>query len=424
MHAAAVGLRCALALAGLWPASAGAQRGGLADFARPDAGARVTALAGAAVAAPAGAVTATWNPAALAGATRGEFSFEHRGAGPGLTLESASLTLAATRRLDVAMRAHVLRRDGIAAAEAVGGARGTPTLSGYLGGLQAALDVGRGVHVGAGCGRVAGFPVGNDRPSAWSVDVGVHAQRRAMRAGVAARGLLFGTRSADASASAGSWSAGLETAVPRTRLALAMQVDGTDTRDISGSTGLCCRAAHAVELRAGARLRAGEAPVFGAGAAFGAGEARLEYAARIETGAGTQHVITARVGFGGVPAARPTPRLPRSSSTATPREDTAPRVPAAVPAPKPATPSVPVVPPTTVAPTGDARFSVIAGPYPSLEVAARDAFRLRNAGLHPTVEHRGKQVVLVLQQGASEAQAHALGAQARAAKVVTRIEAE
>jgi len=438
-----VGRWWAAVLAGsLLPASAAAQ---LALLARPETGARATALGGAAVAAPPGADAATWNPAALGGATRGEMLFEHRGAGSGLTLQSASATVHATPRFDLALRAHLLHRDGIAAAEAVGSASGTPALSAYMAGLQAAFDVGHGVHVGAGMGRATGFPIGNDRPNAWCADAGIQAQWRDVRAAAALRGMLLG---AHGTSEGSAWSAGIESPVPRTRLTVALQMDAAESAAMSSSAGLICKVAPAMELRAGARGRDGEGPVFGAGAAFGAGEARLEYGARIATGAATEHVIAARIGFGGAPpiASRPSvapkptpleataPPLPAIrkpvESTARPiavkREPVAPPVapvaPSAAPPPAPAPVSAPPGP--APKPPVARRFTVFAGPYPSLDVAARDAMRLRSAGMRPTVERRGAQVFLMLERGAESARAHQLEVQARAAQVTLRREAE
>lgn len=379
---------------------------------------RAAALGGADAAGPVDATAAFGNPAGLAFLHGNGFVGAHRADAPGTMTQSGAFTWhAPAAPAGVALRACLENRAGTPAQDALGRARSPD--AGWRAGAAAAFVPWRGVALGVAVDRFRTLPVAAKRVVGWSADAGVAWQGARTGAGAFVRGLTWDA----ASGARRAWSAGVTREVTQHAQVL-LQADGDAQAAVRLGGGVAVAAGRYLEVRAGARDAEGSR--WGtAGVGVGTRALRVDYAVRAARAARTEHQLAIVFGFG----LAPLPVVDGGGGSGPLVEDgTAPPPVVAVPALDEPPVAVPVVPGAKVLPATESAagsvFVVRAGPFKTLEAAAREVSRLYAANVRPSIQQEGESYFVVVQRCTARADAEAWQKRAREAGVRCDVRAE
>lgn len=377
---------------------------------------RAAALGRADAAGPGDATAAFGNPAGLAFLHGNGFVGAHRADAPGYMTQSGALTWRApSARTGVALRACLENRAGVPAQDALGRARSPD--AGWRAGAAAAFVPWRGVALGIAVDRFRTLPVVAKRVVGWSADAGVAWQGARTGAGAFVRGLTWDA----ASGARRAWSAGVTREVTRHAQVL-LQADGDAQTAVRLGGGVAVTAGRYLEVRAGARdaegIRWGTA-----GLGVGTSALRLDYAVRAAQSARTEHQVAIVLGFGIAVA----PGVVDDGASGPLVEDGAAPLPVVAvpvldepPVSTPAPKALPAAGSAAGSPAGSAAGSVFvvrAGPFKTLEAAARVVSRLHEADVRPSIQQEGESYFVVVQRCTARADAEAWQKRARDAGV-------
>jgi hypothetical protein len=392
---------------------------------------RSAALGRTDIAAEPDAATVFANPATSALLPASGLAFGHRVIAPGVSLQNGVFTVhPGGTAWGVAVRADVLLHDGVPASDAL--ATGRANEAGWRAGVATAVELRPGLAAGLGLGRYSTLPVVAAPERGWALDSGLTWEHGPTRIAGALRGWTVAARPA-AQAASRAWSVGTARRFTALGSEIFVQADGDAGRSPYPAAGVAYVVGRAIELRAGTR-REVHVESYSAGAGVETGPVRIDYAANWGAGLRVEHGLGIVLALGTPGSGR---RLASGAVAKRSPEDAAPQVPGRV-AEQPAQPRV-QAPPTPAAAPGPGRtpmrlddpttsnttlFLVRAGPYPTLEAAARDVFRLNGADMHPEIERQGEQHLIVVHRSALRAEAEQWRARAERAGVHCRIDSE
>lgn len=379
--------------------------------------ARAAALGGVDAAGAPDASAAFGNPAGLAFLNGNGFAAGHRTDAPGRATQSGGLTWrAASGTAGLALRACLENRAGTPAADALG--RGRSPDAGWRAGAAAAFAPWRNVAAGIAVDRFKTLPVASPRAIGWSADAGVEWRTPRTSAGLFVRGLTWDAAGGERRA----WSAAVARQVVR-GAEIMLQADGEAAGTPHLGAGLAVAVRRYLEVRAGGREAGAGARWATAGFGLGTSAARFDYAVRAARDARTEHQAAIVLGFGIAPSPAEADRAAAGPMV----EDSAAPLPVSG---SPALDEPPVVAPPAAprkaaapAPAG-AVFVVRAGPFKTLEAAAREVSRLYAATMPPSLQQEGDLYFVVVRRCASRAEADEWQGRARAAGVRCQVGVE